>query len=378
MDIDLNEAQKMLQRTARDFFEAKYPMSMARKMVDDEKGCLPGVWREIADLGWLGLIVPEEYGGEGCSFLDLLILLEETGRVCFLGPLFSTVVLGELLILCAGSEEQKKSVLPRMCSGELLATMALTEGVSFKPEGITLEAVANKDNFILSGTKIFVPDAHWADLLICVARTKKSQNTEDGITIFLVDSKRRGFERNPLKTIDGSKQSEVIFRNVKVPQENILGPLDGDWPIVEKILQFAAVAKCAESLGSAERVLEMTVQYAKERQQFGRPIGAFQVIQHFCVDMLTDVDTMRLATYQAGWMLSQDITCRKEVSMAKAWVAEAFKRVALYGLKIHGGAGYMEDHDMSLYFRRAQTAASSFGNADFHREMVAQELAISA
>jgi alkylation response protein AidB-like acyl-CoA dehydrogenase len=377
MDIDLDEAQEMLRRTARDFLEAKYPMSIARKMVDDEKGCPPDVWRGIADLGWLGLIVPEEYGGEGCSFLDLLILLEETGRVCFIGPLFSTVVLGELPILYAGSEEQKKSLLPKICSGELLITAALTEGdASFKPEGITLEASFDKNNFILSGTKTFVPDAHWADLLICIARTRKSQNVEDGITMFLVDSKNRGLKCSRLKTIDGSKQCEVIFRNVRVPQENVLGSLDKGWPIVERVLQFATVAKCAESLGNAQRMLEMTVQYAKERQQFGQPIGAFQVIQHFCVDMLTDVDTMRLATYQAGWMLSQGVSCRKEVSMAKAWVSEAFKRVALYGLKIHGGAGYMEDHDVSLYFRRAQIAASSFGDAEFHRGIVAEQLAI--
>ena len=377
MDIDLNEAQAILQRTARDFLEAKYPMRIAKKMVDDEKGCPLDVWREMMDLGWLGLVIPEEYGGEGGSFLDLLILLEEMGRICFLGPLFSTVVLGELPILCAGSQEQKKSFLPKICRGKLVTTMALTEGdVSFKPEEITLEAVSDKGSYILSGTKTFVPDAQWVDLLICVARTKKSQNREDGITVFLVDSKSQGLECNPLKTIDGSKQSEVIFRNVKVPQENILGPLDKGWPIVEKILQFAAVAKCAESVGSAQRVLEMTVQYAKERQQFGKPIGAFQVIQHFCVDMLTDVDIMRLATYQAGWMLSEGIPCRKEVSMAKAWVGEACKRVTLLGLKIHGGAGYMEDHDMSLHFRRAETAAAFFGDTDFHRRLVAQELAI--
>jgi len=377
MDIDLNEAQEMLQRTARDFLQAKYPMSIARKMVDDEKGCPRDVWREIVDLGWLGLIVPEGYGGEGGNFLDLMVVLEEMGGACFLGPFFSTVILGELPILYAGGEEQKKNLLPKICRGELLTTIALTEGdASFKPEGITLEAIADKGKFILSGTKTFVPDARWADLLICVARTKKSQNVEDGITMFLVDAGSQGLECIPLKTIDGSKQCEVIFRNVEVPQENILGPLDRGWSIVDKVLQFAALAKCTESLGSAKRVLEMTVQYAKERQQFGQPIGAFQVIQHLCVDMLTDVDTMELVTYQGGWMLSEGIPCRKEVSMAKAWVGEAFKRVALLGLKIHGGAGYMEDHDMSLYFRRAQTAAASFGNADFHRGIVAGQLAI--
>lgn len=375
MDIDLSEEQEMLQGTARDFLEARYPVSMARKMVDDDKGCPSEVWREMVDLGWLGLVIPEEYGGEGGNFLDLLVVLEQTGGSCFLGPFFSTVILGELPILYAGSEEQKKNLLPKICRGELLATLALTEGdINFNAEGIDLEAVSNRNDFLLSGTKTFVPDVQWVDLLICVARTKRSQNREDGITLFVVDSKSQGLEYIPLKTIDGSKQYEVIFRKVKVPQENILGPLDKGWPIVDKILQFAAVAKCAESVGSAQRVLDMTVQYAKERQQFGRPIGAFQVIQHLCVDMLTDVDTMRLATYQAGWMLSEGIPCRKQVSMAKAWVGEAFKRVALNGLKIHGGAGYMEDHDMSLYFRRAQTAAPSFGNADFHRGIVAEQL----
>lgn len=377
MDIDLSEDQEMLRGTARDFLESKYPISIARKMVDDEKGCSPDMWREIANLGWLGLIVPEEYGGGGCSYLDLLILLEEMGRVYFIGPFFSMVVLGELPILYAGNEKQKGNLLPKMCRGELAATLALTEGgADFKARGVNLEALADKGNFVLSGTKIFVPDAYWADLLICVGRTKKSQNAEDGITMFLVDVESRGLECIPLQTIDGSKQYKAIFRNVVVPQESILGSYDKGWSVVDEILQLATVAECAESLGIAERVLDMTIQYVKERQQFGQSIGAFQAIQHYCVDMLCDVDTMRLSTYQAGWMLSQGISCCKEVSMAKAWIGEALKRVTLLGLKIHGGAGYMEDNAMSLYFRRAQTAASLFGNAEFHRRVVAEHLLI--
>ncbi|MFC2067206.1 acyl-CoA dehydrogenase family protein [Chloroflexota bacterium] len=377
MDLDLSEEQEMLQKMARDFLETKYPMSTARGLVDNKIGCSPDLWREIADLGWLGLIFPGEFGGENGNFMDLLVLFEEMGRVCFLGPFFSTVLLGGIPILYAGSEEQKREFIPKICSGELLATMALIEhDVSFEPRGIALEAIPDKEHYVLSGTKHFVLDAHLANILICVVRTGEPQSAENGVTMLLVDGKSPGLQRNLLKTSDGNKQCEVIFNDVRVSRSSVLGEVNEGWPVVKKVLELATIAKCAESVGSAQRILDLTVEYAKSRQQFGQPIGTFQVIQDYCVDMLTDVETMRLAVYQAAWMLSEGISCRKEVSMTKAWVGEAYKRVALYGLKIHGGSGYMEDHDISLYFRRAQEAFSSFGNSDFHREIVAQQLEI--
>jgi len=377
MDIDLNEEQEMLRKMARDFLVAKCPGTLVREMVGDERGFPSDLWREIADLGWLGLVFPSNYGGEGGSFLDLVVLLEEMGRVCFPSLFFSTVVTGGLPILYAGNEEQKKEFLPKICKGELLATLALTEpDIRFSPSGVTLKAIPDKDSFILSGTKLFVPDAHIADLLVCVGRTNQVEVADEGITIFLVDSKSPGLDCNLLKPVDGSKQCELIFKAVRVTGKAVLGEVDKGWGVTKRILELAAVAKCAEMLGGAQAILEMTVQYAKERQQFGRAIGSFQAIQHRCADMATDVDGMRLTTYQAAWMLSQNLPCVKEVSIAKAWASDAFRRVALSGLKIHGGVGFMEDHDMTLHYRRACASELCFGDADFHRRIVSQELHI--
>jgi len=375
MDMDFSEEQEMLKTMARDFLTDKISGTLVREMMEDERGYLPDLWSEMAGLGWMGLPFPSEYGGEDGSFLDLAVLLEEMGRVCLPGPFFSTVVLGGLSILHMGTEEQKKEFLPKIFKGELLATLALTEPEGkFDSSGITLKAVPDGDGFILSGTKLFVPDAHIADLIICVAQTSQGTKTGDGITVFLVDGKSTGLERILLKPIDGSKQCEVVFEDVRVPKEAVLGEVDKGWEAIEKVLEFAAVAKCAEMLGGAQRVLEMAIQYANERHQYGSPIGAFQAIQHYCANMATDVDGMRMTTYQAAWMLSEDLPCQKEVSIAKAWASDAYKRVTFLGLRIHGGTGFMEEHDVSIFYRRARTAEFALGDADYHRDIVFREL----
>ncbi len=377
MDIDLSEEQEMLRKMARDFLADKCPGTLVREMMEDERGYPPELWREIADLGWLGLVFPSDYGGEDFNFLELAILLEEMGRVSFPGPFFSTVVLGGLPILHMGTDEQKKEFLPKLCRGDLLATLALTEAdASFDPSAVTLKAIPDNDSFILSGSKLFVPDAHIADLLICVARTSPAGEPDQGITVFLVNGKSPGLERNLLTTVDGSKQCEVIFKEARVSKNAVLGEADAGWEAIERILALAAVAKCAEMLGGAQRVLDMAIQYSKERQQFGRFIGTFQAIQHHCANMATDVDGMRLTTYQAAWMLSESLPCKKEVSMAKAWASDAFKRVTFLGLRVHGGVGFMEDHDVSIFYRKARTDEFSFGDADFHRNIVSHELQI--
>jgi len=377
MDLDFSEEQEMLRKTARDFLANEFPMTLVREMADDEKGYTPELWGKVADLGWPGLAFPEEYEGSGGNFLDLMVLLEEMGRGCFSGPFFSTVVLGGLTILDAGTEEQKGEFLPKIAGGELVFTLALTEpSVSYEPSGVRFKATADKDDYILDGEKLFVPDAHVADWLLCVARTGEATTGEDGITVFLVDAKSPGISHTLLKTMAGDKQCRVVFDSVKVPKTRIIGELDQSWPIVRRALQRAAVAKCAEMVGGAQRVLEMAVAYAKDRQQFGRPIGSFQAIQHHAANMAIDVDGMRLTTYEAAWMLSEGLPCVKEVATAKAWASDAYKRIALLGLKIHGGVGYMQDHDMTIYFRRAEAAEAAFGNADFHREMLTRGLGL--
>ncbi|MFQ5924479.1 MAG: acyl-CoA dehydrogenase family protein [Dehalococcoidia bacterium] len=377
MDLGFSEEQEMLRKTARDFLTNECPKSLVREMVEDEKGYTPQLWRKMAELGWMGLALPDEYDGMGMGFLDLVVLLEEMGRACLPGPFFSTVVLGGFTILEAGTEEQKREFLPRIVNGDVILTLALTEpSARYDAASITVEATPEKDEFSISGTKLFVPDANIADFMVCVARTKDGATPEEGITLFLVDAKSPGITTTLLKTIAGDKQCEVIFDNVRVAKGNMLGELDKGWPVVERILQKATVALCAQMIGGAQAALEMSVAYAKERVQFGRPIGSFQAIQHHCANMVTDVDGSRFITYEAAWKVSEGLPATMEVSMAKAWVSEAYRRVTLLGHQIHGGIGFCMDHDMPLYFKRAKAAEPTFGDADWHQEIVARELGL--
>lgn len=377
MDLGFSEEQEMLRTTTRDFLTNECPAELVKEMVEDEKGYTPELWRKMAELGWMGLTFPEEYDGMGMTFLDLVVLLEEIGRACLPGPFFSTVVLAGYAILEAGSEEQKKELLPKISNGELILTLALTEpSASYEPSGIKVKASPKNDDYVINGTKLFVPDANVADYMICVARTKDGASPEEGITLFLVDAKSPGISTTLLKTIAGDKQCEVIFDDVKVPKGNILGELDKGWPVVEKVLEKATVGLCAQMVGGAQKAMEMSVDYAKERIQFGRPIGSFQSIQNYCADMVTDVDGSKYITYEAAWKLSEGMPAAMEVSMAKAWTSEACCRVTALGHQIHGAIGFTVDHDLPLYFKRAKAGEATFGNADFHREMVAKQLGL--
>ena len=271
----------------------------------------------------------------------------------------------------------KKNVLPRVARGERILTLALTEpSATWEAKGVQLTAKAKGADYILDGTKLFVPDAHVADDVIVAARTGRSAKPENGVSLFLVSGKAPGITTTVLKTIASDKQCEVVFDGVAVPGRSLVGALNKGWPVVEKTLQRAAVAKCAEMVGGAQRVLEMTVDYAKQRVQFGRPIGSFQAIQHYCANMVTDVDGARFVTYEAAWRLQEGLPCAKEVSMAKAWTSEAYRRVTALGHQIHGGIGFTKEHDMQLYFRRAKAAELAYGDADFHRERVAQQMGL--
>ncbi len=371
MDLSLSEGQEMLKKMARDFLVNECPKTLVREMEEDESGHSPELWRKMAGQGWLGLVFPEKYGGMGMDFLDLAVLLEEMGRACLPGPYFSTVVLGGLTLLEAGSEEQKAELIPQVAAGEKILTLALTEpSASYTQEGIDNEARAEGDDYVISGTKLFVPDAHIADYMICAARTG------DRITLFLVDAKAPGISTTLLKTIASDKLCEVVFDKVRVPKANVLGEVGGGWALVENIIQRAAAAKCAEMVGGAQQVLEMTVDYSKQRVLFGRPIGSFQAIQQHCANMAIDVDGCRFITYQAAWMLSTGLPCTKEVAMAKAWTSDAYRRVTALGHQVHGGMGFIKDHDMQLYYRRAKAAEVTFGDAEFHREVVAREMGL--
>lgn len=377
MNLALSEEQEMLRKMAHDFLTDKLPKKVVKEIEESERGYSPELWKEMAGLGWMGLALPEKYGGSGMSFLDLAVLFEEMGRACLPGPYFSSVVLGGLPIADIGSEEQKQHYLPKLASGEMLFTLALTEpSASYDAGAIETKAAADKDGYIINGTKLFVPDAHIADYMLVVARTDEKAKSEKGLTLFIVDGKSPGISSTVLKTIANDKLCEVVFKGVKVPKENILGGLNQGWSEVQKIIQRAAVAKCCEMVGCIQQALDMTVSYAKERKQYDRPIGSFQVIQHYCADMATDVDGTRLATYQAAWMLSEGLPCTREIAIAKAWAGEACQRVMALAHQIHGAIGVTIDHDLQYYTRRAKAAEVSFGDASFYREVVAQEMGL--
>ena len=378
MDLGLSEEQEMLRNFARDFLEKECPETLVRAMEDDEKGHSPELWQKMAQQGWQGLIIPEKYGGTGMTFADLTVLIEQFGRALVPGPFISTVVLGTLPILEAGTEAQKQEFLPKIAAGDLIMTLALTEpSARWDADGVQLAAKAEGDSFVLNGTKLFVPDAHVSDYMLVAARTKESANPEDGVTLLLVDSKSPGIEYTVLKTIGSDKQCEVTFNDVRVAKANVLGEVDKGWPIIQGLKPKATVATCAYLVGLAQMDFDISVNYAKERIQFGRPIGSFQAIQHKCADMIIDVDGSRFITYKAAWSLQENEPDGEMLaSMAKAWCSEAARRVVAHGQQIHGGIGFTKDYKIQLYFRRQKWMELMWGDADYHRELVAQKLEI--
>ena len=377
MNLAFSEEQEMLRKSARDFLTTKCPKTLVREMEGDKKGYQPELWKEMAELGWLGLPFPETYKGGGFSFLDLIVLLEEMGRACLPGPFLSTVVLGGLPILEWGSEEQKQQILPKISKGEAILTLALTEpSARYDAVSIRTSATPKGEDYLISGTKLFVPDAHIADWIICATRTSETANPEEGITLFLVDAKSSGVSTVLLSTIAGDKQCELILKKVKVPRSNILGKPGQGWQMVKRIIEWAALAKCAEMVGGNQQVMEMSVNYAKERIQFDRPIGSFQIIQHYLADMSIDVDSARITLYKAAWKASEGLPCSNEISIAKAWISDAYRRVATQAHQIHGAIGFTKEHDLELYFRRAKAGEVFFGDVDYHREIVAQQLGL--
>lgn len=369
MDFEFSEEQKMLATMARDFFSKEYPAALAREMAIDERGYPPNLWRKMAELGWLGLAFPEKYGGTGGAFLDLTILLEEMGRACLLGPFFSTVVLGGLTILDIGSEKQKSTLLPQVVNGDVMLTTAFLESDGrYEASSIKTRAKRDGSNYVINGTKLFVENAHIVNYILIPARTE-----DKDITLLLVDAKSPGISTTLLHTGMGNKQCEVVFNKVRVPQDNIIGKVGGGEEYIEMVLRRAAIAKCAEMIGGAKRVLEMTAAYAKERVQFDQPIGSFQAIQQEFANLVIDVEGSMFITYKAAWMLSEGLPCTEEVAIAKAWVSEAYRRATARAIQIHGAVGFTEDHDLPLYYRQAKDSESAFGDTDFQRHIVAQE-----
>ena len=372
MNFNLSQEQELLKSAARDLLSRECPTSLVRAMEEEERGFADELWRKIADLGWLGLPFPPEEGGAGGGFLDLTVLLEELGRALAPVPFFSSVVLGGLPLSKFGGEALRKEIVPRAAAGEAILTFALLEpGGSYTPEGITTEARPAGDGYRLSGEKTFVENAHLATHTLVPARAPGTSGAE-GVTVFVVEAGVPGLSVTPLKPMSLEGFGHMALDDVAVPEARVAGGAGEGWPIVEQALEWGIAGRCAMALGGAEAVLAQTVEYAKGRVQFGQPIGSFQAVQHHAANLYADVETMRLITYELAWLLDEDRPRAQEVSMAKAWVAEAYTRMTRTAIQIHGGIGMSKEMDPQLYFRRAKTWETLYGSPDRHRELIAQ------
>jgi len=375
MDFSATEEQKILKKVTRDFLERECPKQMVRVLTEDEKGYSPQIWRKIAELGWLGLAFPSEYGGENGSFMDLVMLMQEMGRALLPSPYLASIVLAGFCILQAGSEEQKREILPRLLKGETILTMAVSESDSvYDASSMEVSAVSSGNGYVINGVILFVPYGNVADYLICVARTKETTEENEGITSFLVDTRREGISISRLKTLGLDNQCQVTFNETPVLKKDIIGEMKRGRAAIADALERGTVALCAYMNGGAEQVLEMTLAYAKQREQFGRPLSDLQAIQHHYADMAIALEVSCNLTYEAAWKVSQGVSSTSLISAAKARANESYRQIARLGMMIHGGVGYMKDHDMSLYYRDAKSAELTFGSTMTHYQNIAREL----
>jgi len=378
MDVTLSKVQMDIAKEARRFLDKECPTDYARDMYEDERGFTDEIWAKMADIDWMRVRIPELYGGMDMDQMDLTMVLEEMGRVVLPGPFFSTVLLAAEAIMEAGSDSQKERYLTRIAAGELRGTLALHE-----PDGgadlgyIQMEAHADGDGFVLDGTKLSVPDAHVADILVCAARTEAGNDPAQGITLFLVDLSAHGVSASLLPTMDGTRKlCAVDFKEVRVGPEGVLGEPHKGWGPLRRVLQRAQVGLCAESVGGAQRAMEIATEYAKIRIQFDQPIGAFQAIKHRCAQMYVEVESSRSIAYWAAW--AQDHGDPKEAalaaSVAKAYCSEAFTRVSSGTIQVLGGTGFAWENDAHLYIKRAKANEQALGDPTYHREQVVQLL----
>ena len=374
MDVLPSEEEQMLKNLAREFLEAECPPSLARAMEKDELGYPPELWKKMAELGWFGLALPEEHGGQGMPLTYLAIIVEEAGRAIAPVPLHSTMA-AALTIAEHGTAEQRRGILPAVSRGELALTWALTEAdPRLTPEGVRLEAREEGDDLVLSGTKMFVDNFSVAHKCLVVCRTSEASSENEGLTVLLVDAGSAGISYNTLVTLAKDRQCRVTFDNVRVPKTNVLGEIDRGWPVAGWMLERATALLCAQMVGAARKDAEMAIEYSKNRVAFGRPIGAFQSIQHLCADMTVWVDGAQLLTYEALWKLDQGLPATIEVSQAKSFCNEKCEAVVRTSQTIHGGIGFMMEFDLHLWYRRVSAWTMRLGTTFEHRARVARAL----
>jgi alkylation response protein AidB-like acyl-CoA dehydrogenase len=360
MQFGLSESQEFLKDSARKFFAGECPSAEMRRLMETDTAYDAALWSKLTEQGYTGIIFPEEYSGVGLGKVELMLLMEEVGRALLPGPFFSTVVLAGSVLHAVATPARKKQYLAPICRGEVRSTVALVED-SANWDLQTVEMIAS--NGKLTGEKFFVSDAAIADFLIVVAR--------DGV--FVVDSKARGLKISPMRGMDLTRKLYVVeFSNT--PAEKI-----GSNPDLARAFDIVTAALAAELVGGMQRTLDITVEYAKTRKQFGKPIGMFQAVQHQCADMYLETESSRSAVYYAGWALEENSPdASTAVSIAKMYASDAARTVGNRGIQIHGGMGFTWENDIHLYYRRAKASETAFGDATFHRERIASVVIDSA
>jgi alkylation response protein AidB-like acyl-CoA dehydrogenase len=372
VNFAFSEEQEELRRIVKQFLDSKSDEAAVREQMETETGFDAAVWNQMGtEMGLQGLIIPEEFGGQGYGYVELIVVLEEMGRRLLCAPYFSTVALATNLLLESGDDAAKKAHLPGIAAGDTIATVAFTEANGrWDEEGITLPATKDGDSYTLTGEKMFVLDGHTANLILVAAKT------DNGVSLFAVEADAAGLTRTPLATMDQTrKQAKVEFSNTPA---TLIGTDGGGWDTLSMTLDLAAVALAAEQVGGAQECLDMSVQYAKDRVQFGRPIGSFQAIKHKCADMLLEVESAKSAAYYAGWCAADRTDELPAVaSLAKAYCSEAYFHASAENIQIHGGIGFTWEHPAHLYFKRAKSSELLFGDPTYHRELLAPRIAIS-
>jgi alkylation response protein AidB-like acyl-CoA dehydrogenase len=370
MDFDLTKAQKLLQQSARDFFSRECKPERVRELMASETAFDAELWQAMADQGFTGLTIPEEYGGLGLNLVDLIAVAEEMGRACLPGPFISTLWAASL-IERAGNEGQRKQYLEPIAAGELKATVALLEeSGEWNPDAVMLAATKDGKEYRLRGAKHFVSDAAVADVIIVVAR----ENTE--LILLPVERAAAGVKITETPAIDATRKLYTVeFDNVAVPESSALAFTTKTQEALESAMDFATVALCAEMLGGMVWTLDTTVEYAKTRLQFGKPIGIYQAVQHQCADMFNFTESARSATYFAAWAVAEnDPAAKLAVSVAKGFCSDAAREVGNRGIQVHGGIGFTWEHNIQLYYKRAKSSEIMFGDANYHREKIAEKV----
>ncbi|MBI1328567.1 MAG: acyl-CoA dehydrogenase [Alphaproteobacteria bacterium] len=362
----LTEEQTMLRDAAKAWVAEKSPVTAFRKVRDSGAAYDPAVWKEMCEMGWAGIIVPEEYGGSGLDLMTLGLVLEETGRTLTASPLFNTALVATSALLLAGSEAQKQAWLPKFASGEATGTLAVDEGPHHAPSKITLEAKKAGSGFVLNGKKAFVADGATADVIVVAAKTA------GGITLFLVPGNAKGLSRQALKAVDSRGVANLSFDNVELGADAALGAVDGGAATLEALLDRARAGLAAEMLGACAQSFDVTLEYLKTRVQFGQVIGTFQALQHRAAKMFTDLELTRSCVEAALTAIDKNANdVPALVSLAKARASELWHLVSNEMVQMHGGIGMTDAHDAGLYLKRARVAEAAFGGAAFHRDRYA-------